>query len=699
MKWQLLFAIGSTATALEPIGEPEVVDGVWCYTYLSSYLVTVGAETAEVVIPTAQAFSSTQRGILPPYFTNRSTSAFPSTFQASVEPSSALESTLEALIESSEIIAEPTLTTGLSFPSTLPVPTDEEDLGVTTTQSGIATETSTEASANGSEAVSGQDVIFFVVPRVSNERRGLGKRATGGFVGNGNTSNVRVCTNAATFTLAGGQLLVSGNPVYYNGESFKELIGQEDPPNDAVTREFASVAGNLVFASSALPHGEAGFCQDPNTGQVFITFRSGPSGCVPITLRIYQIEQCQDGRIIGLDVTSSRNIESTQLSSIFELTTTVFLSSVSTVSSSIAVGGPSAPTELSSSTDSSLIEASFSQSPSSSYSSSVTSTGPVESSLPITSSIESSISTQPISSTFSFDSSTSLSETSIDLLSSSKADPLGTSTTAVIPTESLSTYISAREVSTESTEPFPTESTSTSLEISTTNAEVTTSEPAITTADTSTTTECDSIVPLTTVALANPTPVFDNDVDYDDEYSVVGLPWAPNNSGGTTIIVSVNGVLSVPDEDGAPGAPENEALKSSTLPPWSLLPYWDDLYLDRSQGHTIVYEVFEGIYGRQATFEWVVGKRNEDGTFHFEAILYEDYPDDMEFRYYTTPDSGGSATVGYQTPVNSGSFVQFSFNQAGKIPPALKLNLVKVHRVPWPSTFDNTECGKGANRV
>ncbi|KPA35605.1 hypothetical protein FLAG1_11680 [Fusarium langsethiae] len=612
----------------------------------------------------AQAFSSTQRGILPPYFMNRSTSAFPSTFQASVEPSSALESTLEALTESSEIIVELTLTTGLSFPSTLPVPTDEEDLGVTTAKSSIATETSTEASATSSGAASRQYVIFFVVPRVSDERRGLGKRATGGFVGNGNTSNFRVCTNAATFTLAEGQLLQSGNPVYYNGESFKQLTGQEDPPNDAVTREFASVAGSLVFASRALPNGEAGFFQDVNS-----------------------VEQCQDGRIIGLDVTSSVIIESTQLSSIFEPTTTVFPSSVSTVSSSIAVGGPSAPTKLSSSTDSLLVEASFSQSPAYSFYSSVASSGPIESPLPVTASIESSISTRPISSTFSLDSWISLSETSIDLPSPSETDPLGTSTTAVISTESLSTYISATEVSTESTEPFTTESTSISSEIS------------ATTADTSTTTECDSLVPLTTVALANPTPVFDNDVDYDDEYSVVGLPRAPNNSGGTTIIVSVNGVLSIPDEDGAPGAPENEALKSSTLPPWSLLPYWDDLYLDRSQGHTIVYEVFEGIYGRQATFEWVVGKRNEDGIFHFEAILYEDYPDDMEFRYYTTPDSGGSTTVGYQTPVNSVSFVQFSFNQAGKIPPALKLNLVKVHRVPWPSTFHNTECGKGANRV
>ncbi|KAG8668090.1 hypothetical protein FPOAC2_10137 [Fusarium poae] len=288
MMWQLLLAFGGTASALEPIGEPELIDGVWCYTYLSSYLVAVGAETAEAAIPTAPALPSTQRGILPTYFTNRSTSVFPSTFQGIAEPSSALQSTIEVITESSEVIEESTRTFDLSFSSALPLSTDEEELRTTSTKSDITTQTSAEVSATSSEAVSGQNVIFLISPSVSNKRRGLEKIAKGGFVGNGNTSNVRICTNAATFTLAGGQLLDSGKPVYYNGEPFKELTGRGDTPDGAVTRDFASVAGELKFTNTDLPDGEADFCQDPDSGQVFMTFGPRPSDCVPVTLRVYQ---------------------------------------------------------------------------------------------------------------------------------------------------------------------------------------------------------------------------------------------------------------------------------------------------------------------------------------------------------------------------------------------------------------------------
>ncbi|KAL6914993.1 hypothetical protein FSST1_012753 [Fusarium sambucinum] len=702
MKWQLLFAFVGTATALEPIGEPEFVDGVWCYTYLSSYLVAVGAETAEAAIPTALALPSTQRGILPTYFANRSTSVLPSTFQGIAEPSSILESALESLTEVSEIAGESTIAINSSFSSALSIPTDEEELDPTVTESAITTQASAEVSATSSEAVSGQNIIFLISPRVSNERRGLEKRAKGGFVGNGNTSNVRVCTNAATFTLTGGQLLDSGKPVYFNGESFKELTGQEDPPDEAVTRDFASVAGSLVFSNTALPDGEADYCQDPDSGQVFMTFGSGPSGCVPITLRVYEVEQCQDGRIIGLDLSSSASIEST---------TTVLPSPVSEVSSSVDVGGSSAPTTFPSTTiattqsfdnigatstlDSSSTETFFSLPSLSSFlPSSMDSTGPIESFLSRTSSGESSTDTQTIGSTSSAETSSSMDGSSTYLIS--------TPTTDMTSAEPLSTEVSTAdlsttEVSTESTEPSPPESTSTSAEISTTEAETTTAEPTAT-AEMSTTTGCDSVTALTTVALANPTPVFDDDLDHDNDYVEISLPWAPNRSSGTTIIVSVNGVLSIPSDNGAPGAAANEPLESFLIPPWSFIPYWDNFYLDRTKGHTIAYEVFQGLYGRQVNFEWVIGKRNEDGIFHFEATLYEDYPDDMAFQYYTIPDSGSSATVGWQKPINSGSFVQYSFDEAGKVTGGLKLNLVTSHRQVWPSSFDNTECGKGDDR-
>lgn len=264
MRWQFWLAFSGVVQAgigLEPIGEPKLVDGAWCYTYLSTYLVPVGTATIDPIYPTAPAFPSTQRGIFPPSFTNRSTSLSPSTFQAIPESSEILSNT------SSEI--------------DLPLSTGGETLAPESSSSFLAsTTTSTGAPITSSEAVSGQDVILFIAP-ANNEKRSLRKRASGGFVGDGGT---RICTNAATFSLAGGQLLDSGSPIYYNGEPFKEFSGQGVPSEAAITREFSTVAGSLVFA---LPSSNAGFCQVTDTGQVFITFGSAPPDCIDVSLRVY----------------------------------------------------------------------------------------------------------------------------------------------------------------------------------------------------------------------------------------------------------------------------------------------------------------------------------------------------------------------------------------------------------------------------
>jgi hypothetical protein len=41
-----------------------------------------------------------------------------------------------------------------------------------------------------------------------------------------------------------------------------------------------------VFRNSGLPNGDAGFCQ-VSDGQVYITFTTGPPGCVPVNLAVY----------------------------------------------------------------------------------------------------------------------------------------------------------------------------------------------------------------------------------------------------------------------------------------------------------------------------------------------------------------------------------------------------------------------------
>jgi hypothetical protein len=287
MKWQLFLAIVSTAqtaTALEQVGEPEYVDGAWCYTYLSTYLAPVQAKTAEPVFPTAPSFQTT-RGIIPPYFTNRSTA---------VPPSTALAGT-----ESLEPIQNPT--SGIDFFSSSGFATLTDDQNPEPTKLGSTTEPgsllpstiatsiqASDASTTSSRAqVSSQAVIFLIVPRARDEKRDLVERDLGGFV-SGNAGNAKICTFANTFSLVAGELLDGGSPIYYSfGDTFRQLSGEGTPPDGAITTGFFISEGILAFVNEDLPDNQADFCQDPDSGQVFITFGGTPAGYVPILLRVF----------------------------------------------------------------------------------------------------------------------------------------------------------------------------------------------------------------------------------------------------------------------------------------------------------------------------------------------------------------------------------------------------------------------------
>lgn len=174
--------------------------------------------------------------------------------------------------ETSDLNVEPTgvLTDELATSSA-----SIQDLGSTASTDTFPTSSSINQPA-------GRPIIFRVsIP--DNERRGLHKRATRGFVGIGNPD---VCTFAAVFTLAEGKLLDGGVPVYYSGEDYKDLAGQDIPSGDSITTTFTASGGNLVFRNSGLPNGDASFCQVSN-GQVYITFTTGPPGCVPVNLAVY----------------------------------------------------------------------------------------------------------------------------------------------------------------------------------------------------------------------------------------------------------------------------------------------------------------------------------------------------------------------------------------------------------------------------
>ena len=177
----------------------------------------------------------------------------------------------------------------------------------------------------------GRAVIFLIQQTIDNQRRGFKKRATEGFVG---ANNPDICTFALTFNLAEGQLFAGGSPTFYAGEDFKPLGFQSDNsiPQGAVTKTFATSGRTLVFQNSALPNGEAGFCQDAS-GETYITFTNSPAECIPVILGVYDgennsdeltfvhanfdtVDQCQNGRLVGVDTLTPSSAVSTEASTI-----------------------------------------------------------------------------------------------------------------------------------------------------------------------------------------------------------------------------------------------------------------------------------------------------------------------------------------------------------------------------------------------
>ncbi|QPC69390.1 hypothetical protein HYE68_000142 [Fusarium pseudograminearum] len=261
----------------------------------------------------------------------------------------------------------------------------------------------------------------------------------------------------------------------------------------------------------------------------------------------------------------------------------------------------------------------------------------------------------------------------------------------------------ATETTTTAEETTATETTTTAEE-ETTAAETTATDTTAIAEDTTTTAEetipttattttgCDSVMVLSTVALLNPTPVFDDSDNHDDSIADVVLPFNVANSGQSTVYVSVNGLIAV-GSDAVINSYENVELPTTRLPPIAVCPYWDDLSLIRENGDSIVYEVFNGQHGMQATFEWIVTSSNAATSLHFTATFYKDFPQVTRFSYYST-DGGTGATTGAQNR-DTGDFRQISFNEPDSVVDGTAVFFNFDTGYGDTVSFDNTECGKG----
>ncbi|RGP63917.1 hypothetical protein FSPOR_8244 [Fusarium sporotrichioides] len=273
----LSLLLGSLALSANAYNDLEQMPESWCITYLSTYLAPV--------------------------------SVAPSSLPA-IESSITLRSSVT--LGSSLSQSEPDVTSSaLSFASS----TDETSPSTTT-----------------SARTTGELIVLLVVPDRNDNKR-LQRRDLGGFVG----SQSEICDDADVFNLVDGQLLEGNTPIYYNGEEFKVFGGQGDVPSSAITRTFTRDGNILRFQSSRIPTGEAGFCQTPSNGQVYITFSSEPAGCVAVRLLIIDVKKCQNGDIVSSTAITS---ESQQFTSASTMETVVSNPSSSEASTQLSESEP-----------------------------------------------------------------------------------------------------------------------------------------------------------------------------------------------------------------------------------------------------------------------------------------------------------------------------------------------------------------------
>ncbi|UZP42005.1 hypothetical protein NXS19_009821 [Fusarium pseudograminearum] len=234
--------LGSIALPAVAFDDLEEMPESWCLTYLSTYLVTISA-----------AASSPTKGQFP-----------------SIESSARSDAS---------IVFNPS---SLIFPEETSFATIMTTIAIESAPSSSTTNPSTES----------EPIVLRIVRKAPDNNR-MQRRDVGGFIG----TPSEICDNAEEFRLVGAQLVAGNAPIYFNGEDYKVFgAGNGEVPSGAVTRTFFRDGGILRFQNSRIvPNGEAGFCQTPSDGQVYITFSSQPAGCIPVNLSVIGVQDCQNG--------------------------------------------------------------------------------------------------------------------------------------------------------------------------------------------------------------------------------------------------------------------------------------------------------------------------------------------------------------------------------------------------------------------
>ncbi|KAF5713108.1 hypothetical protein FGLOB1_4161, partial [Fusarium globosum] len=634
----LLSSLITQADAGHVFKEPDIV----CVTYLSTYLVPVssnapGSVRTDDANITSQTFDAAAASTI-----------FESGIGPSIDLTEALHTSQPLSDDSGQLITTSVTTdtnTANSDPTTAPGPDD-------------------------------QLVVFRIVPDTDNSRRGRLKRALGGFVGSGSGSGSgsEICQDASAFSLSDGRLLDDGKPIYYNGEDYKELQGQQTtPPRGAVTTTFAGDAGFLLFRSPDLPNGGAGFCQSPGTGQIYVTFRSSPTGCVSVRLFVVGVDDCKDGQTSASAAPKSTDLRTLQPTANSAPISIPFSTAIASV--------PDDSSDFTSLVDfTSLILPSMEP----------TQTRPLHtSSLRFPNTSTNAFPTVPI------ETSEDLTFTNIPGVTFAPSDEATTADilpTSVLSSEPQLTTEDATSSFPEATTPTVPETETTTSGLSVSASETGTAIGIDTTTDIKTTTHYDNIgigehirnhsrisdnnlmprLPRPPVhrltRLINPTVLFSGDQDNEDgvEELTLPLPDGLYTDFSDTIYVGVNELISLFDNSIAQSS--NNTFPDNGLPSVAIAAYWDDLRIQGNAGYKITYRVYDDADYRVVNIDWCVVDA-DDVVTHFMVILraYDlSNPESVFMRYFQS-NGGKSATIAVQN-LDDAKSEQFSYNMENAVP-------------------------------
>ncbi|KAF5537060.1 hypothetical protein FMEXI_10080 [Fusarium mexicanum] len=601
----------------------------WCITYLSTYLVPVsGGHTRPTASSADEAiFSETSEAVL-------------------------------------------TFSTDLAIPSTFPFPDDS------------ITIPSTPSATTGASlpTASGRSVIFRVVPESQDTKRDLQARAVGGFV----SSQFEICAAAAIFNLVQGRLLDGTLPIYYNGESFKELRGYPGTlPRGAVIETFADEDGFLRFFSSALPTGEAGFCQDTDSGQVYITFTASPPGCQTIRLSITEVDECRDGDISSSPSSrpSSIPLQAQSTSALLGMTssynTVAFTTTKAIQKGSSAIDFPTFTSQVKPVYTSSVR---FYNSSSSIIFQTHPALTQTSSMLDIPTPVTDFLPTSQLSSWAS-----NLETLSTDVLGTSEESPsILEPTTTAMPTTTNAINTIVTSSGTDSTaspvvNPSTTSGPSSGFETDTStisdlsldaSSSFDSSPTVLSTADTRlfTTTTVDTTTVDTTTStttsseptgtracaegLAEPLTLFNGQSPSDNGVALVVLPFQVPLYGQSSdvLYISPNGLVTLGDALGADSVPYLAFLPDENIESLAIFPYWIDMIVSEDSGAEVTYQI-ENIPNQPGvlTVDWCVFSTSDATVpYHFQMVLSEDEVTPITFFYYTIQSGGTLATIGAQ---------------------------------------------------